>query len=85
MQNVQIEVEDSGKWKDHKTALEMETLRAHQLRLWYTHHKSIRWRGLFMIIVHIVDRLYFRDTKEGWLVVGIKKKILSNDVYQSDR
>ena len=33
IQNIQIEVEDSGRGRDHKTALEMETLRAHQLKL----------------------------------------------------
>jgi anti-sigma regulatory factor (Ser/Thr protein kinase) len=70
-----IEVEDNWKWKKHKTALEMETLRAHQLKLWYGNHESIRWRGLFMIIVKSVDRLYFRDTDEGWLIVWIKKHI----------
>ncbi len=70
-----IEVEDNWKWKGHKNALEMETLRAHQLKLWYGNHESIRWRWLFMIIVNSVDRLYFRDTKEWWLIVWIKKKI----------
>ncbi len=70
-----IEVEDTGKWKKHKNALEMETLRAHQLKLWYNWHKSIRWRGLFMIIFNTVDRLYFKNTKLGWLIVWIKKKI----------
>lgn len=72
---VQIEVEDTWKWKTHHNALEMETLRAHQLKLWYKWHNSIRWRGLFMIIVKSVDRLYFKDTKSGWLIVWIRKKI----------
>lgn len=70
-----IEVEDTWKWKKHKTALEMETLRAHQLKLWYWSHESIRWRWLFMIIVNSVDRLYFRDTDNWWLIVWVKKKI----------
>jgi len=72
---INIEVEDTGKWKKHKSALEMETLRAHQLRLWYEKHKSIRGRGLFMIIVNTVDRLYFRDTKSWWLIVWIRKMV----------
>lgn len=72
---INIEVEDTGKWPKHKNALEMETLRAHQLKLWYNDHKSIRWRWLFMIIVKTVDRLYFRDTKTGWLIVWIRKNI----------
>jgi hypothetical protein len=55
--------------------LEMETLRAHQLKLWYGNHESIRWRGLFMIIVKSVDRLYFKDTKTWGLIVWIKKNI----------
>jgi len=73
--HINIEVEDTWKWNKHKTALEMETLRAHQLKLWYGIHKSIRWRGLFMIIVKTVNRLYFKDTKNWWLIVWIKKVI----------
>ena len=73
--SITIEVEDTGRWAKHKNALEMETLRAHQLRLWYGNHESIRWRGLFMIIVKSVDRLYFRDTDDWWLIVWIKKNI----------
>ncbi len=70
-----IEVEDSWKWSKSRTALEMETLRAHQLKLWYWKHNSIRWRGLFMIIVNVVDRLYFKDTESWWLIVWIRKQI----------
>lgn len=70
-----LEVEDNWKWKDKTSALEMETLRAHQLKKWYDSHDSIRWRWLFLIIVRIVDRLYFRDSKNGWLIVWIKKEI----------
>jgi len=69
------EVEDTGLWAKPKTALDMETLRAHQLKLWYKLHDSIRWRGLFMIIVNSVDRLYFKDTESWWLIVWIKKTI----------
>ena len=42
--NLNFEVEDDWKWKAAKTALEMETLRAHQLKKWYGEHDSIRWR-----------------------------------------
>ena len=70
-----IEVEDTWKWNKPKTALEMETLRAHQLRLWYWNHESIRWRGLFMIIVKSVDRLYFKETDLWGLIVWIKKNV----------
>lgn len=68
-----IEVEDNWKWKDAASALEMETLRAHQLKKWYDSHASIRWRWLFLIIVKIVDRLYFKDSIDWGLIVGIKK------------
>ena len=70
-----VEVEGNGRGISPKTALEMETLRAHQLRLWYWNHESIRWRGLFMIIVKSVDRLYFKDTSKWGLIVWIKKSI----------
>ncbi len=73
--NINIEVEDSWNWLKHKNALEMETLRAHQLKLWYWNHESIRWRGLFMITVKSVDRLYFKDTESGGLIVWIRKNI----------
>ncbi len=73
--NINIEVEDAWNWLKHKTALEMETLRAHQLRLGYWNHESIRWRWLFMITFKSVDRLYFKDTKNWWLIVWIKKNI----------
>jgi hypothetical protein len=68
-----IEVEDSGKWPKAKKSLDMEILRAHQLKLWYGNHSSIRWRWLFMIIVTLVDRLYFKDSQDGWLIVWVKK------------
>jgi anti-sigma regulatory factor (Ser/Thr protein kinase) len=70
-----LEVEDNWKWKHPKTALDMETLRAHQLKIWYFEHNSIRGRGLFLIIVQIVDRLYFRNSKGWGLIVWVKKKI----------
>lgn len=70
---VRMEVQDSGKWWDAKKALDMETLRAHQLKLWYRSHSSIRGRGLFMIIVNLVDRVYFKDALGGGLIVWVKK------------
>jgi hypothetical protein len=70
-----LEVEDNWKWKEHKTSLEMETMRAHQLKLWYFNHNSIRWRGLFLITVKIVNRLYFKNSKDGGLIVWIKIKV----------
>ena len=73
--DINIEVEDFWNWEKHKKALDMETMRAHQLKLWYGNHESIRWRGLFMITVKSVDRLYFKDTEIWGLIVWIKKKV----------
>jgi hypothetical protein len=35
----------------------------------FSHHTSIRGRGLFLIIIKIVDELYFRNTQNGGLIV----------------
>jgi hypothetical protein len=70
-----IEVEDSWKWKYHKTSKEMEILWEIKIKEWFKNHSSIRWRWLFLIIKNIVEDLYFKDSKTGWLIVGIKKKI----------
>ncbi len=67
-----LEVQDKWNWKKPKTALDMETMRAHKLKVWYFWHDSIRWRWLFLIIVKLVDRLYFKNSCDGWLVVWIK-------------
>jgi len=73
--NFNLEVEDNWKWRAPKNALDMETMRAHKLKLGYFNHDSIRWRGLFLIIVKIVDRLYFKNSKDWGLIVWIKMKI----------
>lgn len=73
--DLNIEVEDNWKWKCPKTALEMETMRAHKLKIWYGSHNSIRWRWLFLIAVKVADRLYFKNSKKWWLIVWVKKKI----------
>ncbi|PZM85783.1 hypothetical protein DLH72_01405 [Candidatus Gracilibacteria bacterium] len=73
--NINLEVEDNGKGKDATDALSMETMRAHKLKRGYREHDSIRGRGLFLITVQIVDRLYFKNSKSGGLIVGIKKEI----------
>ncbi len=72
---VSLEVEDTGHWKDAKTAAEMEDLRDKKKWATFAEHNSIRWRGLFMIISRLVEELYFKDTKTWGLIVGIKKKI----------
>ncbi len=70
-----LEVEDNWKGRAPKNALDMETMRAHKLKLGYFNHDSIRWRWLFLIIVKIVDRLYFKNSKFWWLIVWVKIKI----------
>lgn len=76
-----LEIEDSWKWEKHKTALEMETMRAHKLKKWYDIKKSFdfnrsnRWRWLFMITLKSVDRLYFKDSQTWWLIVWVRKNI----------
>ncbi len=70
-----MEVEDMWNWKAPKTALDMETMRAHKLKRWYFNHDSIRGRWLFLIVVQIADRLYFKNSEKGWLIVGIKIRI----------
>jgi len=73
--NFNLEVEDNWKWRAPKKALDMETMRAHKLKLGYFNHDSIRGRGLFLIIVKLVERLYFKNSKSWWLIVWIKTKI----------
>ncbi len=76
---ISIEVEDTGNWVSPKKAFEMRNLRDMVLKRWFSWHKSIRWRGLFMIIINLVDDLYFNDSKEGGLVVWVKKKLSYED------
>lgn len=68
-----VEVEDDWKWKWAKNALEMEALRDNKLKEWYSKHFSIRWRGLFLITINIVDKLYFKDSKRWGLIVWVRK------------
>ena len=68
-----IEVEDSWAGKQAKNANTMKLLQAEKMNVWFDNHASIRWRGLFMIIVNLVDDLYFKDSDRWWLVVWVKK------------
>ena len=74
--SVSMEVEDTGNGKSAKTAAEMEEFKKDRIKEDYKQHKSIRGRGLFLIIVNIVDELYFKDTANGWLIVWFKKDLL---------
>jgi len=70
-----LEVEDTWKWKEAKTAKEMILKRNTKKLLWFNKNNWIRWRWLFMIIERLVDELYFKDWENGWLIVWIRKKI----------
>jgi len=70
-----LEVEDTWNGKESKTAKEMTNLKKKRINNWFKDHKSIRWRGLFLIITKLVDDLYFKDSEKWWLIVWIKKKI----------
>lgn len=72
---VHLEVEDTGLGKQAKTASQMEKIRNKNRWTNFEQHRSIRGRGLFMIISNLVDELYFKDTESGWLKVWIIKKI----------
>lgn len=66
-------VSDTGNGSHWKTARDMQDLkRAHQNKD-FSCHKSIRWRGLFLIISQLVDTLYFNDNENWGLTVGIQK------------
>lgn len=73
--HIQTEIEDTWKGTFAKTAEEMENLRKERTVKWFKNHDSIRWRGLFMIITNLVDNLYFKDSENGWLIVGIQKTL----------
>lgn len=72
---INIEVEDSWKWEKAKNSKEMEVLRWERLTKWFQNHDSIRWRGLFLIITKLVDKLYFKDSNKWGLIVWIDKQI----------
>ena len=54
----------------------MQELRAQNENKDFTQHHSIRGRGLFLIISHLVDELYFEDSQNGGLIVGARKTLL---------
>lgn len=70
-----IEVEDSWNWIKSKKASDMEELRMAKLKIWYLKHNSIRWRWLFLIILKLVDNLYFEDSSSWGLIVWVNKTI----------
>ena len=74
--SLSMEVQDTWHGKFAKTAEEMEEFKKVRIHEDYQEHKSIRWRGLFLIIINIVDELYFKNTQNGGLIVWFKKDLL---------
>ncbi len=74
--SIQLEVEDTGTGEKSKTADEMRQKQKDVLEKWFRNHSSIRGRWLFMIIVKIMDELYFENSQKWWLIVWIKKDLL---------
>lgn len=75
-----VEVEDTGKWKSPKTAAQMQELREEKTKQWFWISEVwIRWRWLFLITQRTVDRLYFEDSKNGWLIVWVEKNIVLSE------
>jgi len=74
--SLSMEVEDTWHGKFAKTAEEMEEFKNIRIHENFAEHKSIRWRWLFLIIINIVDELYFKNTTNGGLIVWFKKDLL---------
>lgn len=70
-----IQVQDSWNGKTAKTAQQMQECREHRTKKWFSDHTSIRGRWLFLIIINIVDELYFDDADNGGLIVWFKKDL----------
>ena len=72
---ISIEVQDSWKWALAKTAQDMLEIKEKRVQKWFENHQSIRGRWLFLIIIKLVDHLYFKDAPDGGLIVGVHKKL----------
>ena len=73
---INIEIEDSANWYNAKNASQMETIRNEKLNDNFILNKSIRWRWLFNIVEKIVDKLYFKNSINWWLIVWVNKEII---------
>lgn len=83
--NIDLSVSDRWNWDFSKTSFEMEKLRDEKRDYEFDYHKSIRWRGLFLIISNIVDSLEFLDNQDWWLTVKITKKLeIKKEVIQKE-
>jgi len=76
---IEVEVEDSWKWKSPKNAEEMYKIKEEKMKKGFWQETWIRWRWLFLIIENTVDKLYFQDSKKWWLIVWVQKNIDLSD------
>jgi hypothetical protein len=74
--SIDTSVTDTGKWEYAKQAKDMLELKKQNEDKDFSVHRSIRWRWLFLIISHLVDELYFKDSDAGGLIVGARKVLL---------
>lgn len=73
--NINVEVEDTWRWRSAKKASDMLKIEKNKLLGDKVRSSPIRWRGLFLIINKLVDKLYFKDSKLWWLIVWINKQL----------
>ncbi|MDD4151442.1 MAG: ATP-binding protein [Candidatus Gracilibacteria bacterium] len=76
--SINLEVVDTGNGKASKKSVDMYDLEEKKLENGFDNHTGIRGRGLFQIIYKIVDELYFKDSENGGLIVGVKKNLKKN-------
>lgn len=75
---LEARITDTGRGLKAKKAVQMEKIRKEHQNEDFSHHSSIRWRGLFLIISHLVDTLAFEDAVDAWLAVTITKRLSLN-------
>jgi len=74
--SIETSVIDTGNGAAAKKAKDMNELRKENENKDFANHHSIRWRGLFLIISHLVDDLYFEDAEIWGLIVGARKVLV---------
>ncbi len=75
VQDINVEVRDTGRGAESKTSKEMEELKKIKESAGFNGYLGKRWRGLFQLITNLVDELYFRDNLDWGLTVGVRKKM----------
>lgn len=73
---LEASVIDSGFGPKAKKAFQMEQIRKEHENEDFSHHSSIRGRGLFLIISQLVDALIFDDVPDRGLKVTVVKDLI---------